>query len=438
MIDTFTLRIFILLLIPVRIFGQTYTTYYTGNISDTITTPAGGVCLMGGASENDEAMKWFLRQSSDGDVLVLRASGADGYNNYMYKQLGVHLNSVETIVCKNKAASDEPYLHQKIKQAEAIWFAGGDQWDYISYWRNTTIDSLINDGIKNRHIAVGGTSAGMAIQGGFYFGARNGTVTSSEALSNPYNSRMNIDSEVFLHNKYLEDVITDTHYDDPDRSGRHFTFLARIMTDWGISAKGIASDAYAAICIDSSGLASCYGDYPKSDETLYFLQTNCEIENNTPEVCISGSPLEWNRSEQAIKVYKVNGTSSGGNKFDLKDWKTGKGGTWENWYVNQGVLYKSPGSQVNCSLSSTAEPGFKNTEIILFPNPLIGNDLQLNFPGIEINRVSILDVTGKSISKIQENTEDHILIDASEFTEGIYLIILEMKAETRQFKFIKY
>ena len=94
--------------------------------------------MMGGASEHDEAMKWFLQRCNGGDVLVLRASGSNGYNAYMYSQLGVDINSVETIVCNSPDASFDPYVHQQINQAEGIWFAGGDQWDYVSYWRNTT------------------------------------------------------------------------------------------------------------------------------------------------------------------------------------------------------------------------------------------------------------------------------------------------------------
>ena len=143
---------------------------------------------MAGATEDDNAMTWFLQQANGGDVLVLRASGSDGYNNYMYSGLGVSVNSVETIVFNDSSASSEAYIHQKIQQAEAIWFAGGDQWDYISYWRNNAIESLINDAIFNRDIVVGGTSAGMAVQGSFYFSAQHGTVTSSTALSNPFDN----------------------------------------------------------------------------------------------------------------------------------------------------------------------------------------------------------------------------------------------------------
>ena len=99
---------------------------------------------MGGASENDNAMAWFLQQANGGDILVLRASGSDGYNDYLYEDLGVTVNSVETIKFNSASAASDPYIHQRIQQAEGIWFAGGDQWDYVSYWRETAVDSLIN------------------------------------------------------------------------------------------------------------------------------------------------------------------------------------------------------------------------------------------------------------------------------------------------------
>ena len=92
-------------------------------------------------TELDKDVVYF--GDNGGDVLVLRASGSDGYNDYMYTDLGITLNSVETIVFNDGSAANETYIHNKIKNAEAIWFAGGDQWSYISYWRNSPIDSLI-------------------------------------------------------------------------------------------------------------------------------------------------------------------------------------------------------------------------------------------------------------------------------------------------------
>ncbi|MFM7301098.1 MAG: cyanophycinase, partial [Crocinitomicaceae bacterium] len=182
-----------------------------------VTNPQGGICLMGGASEDDNAMKWFLERANGGDVLVLRATGSDGYNTYLYSGLGITVNSVETIVCNNANASTDTYVINKINQAEAIWFAGGDQWTYISYWRNSPVNQAINQAIEERNVVIGGTSAGMAIQGKYYFSAQNGTVTSNTATTNPYSNSVTVDSTSFIQNDILQNVITDTHFDNPDR-----------------------------------------------------------------------------------------------------------------------------------------------------------------------------------------------------------------------------
>ena len=251
--------------------SQNYTSYFTGNSADVMTQPTGGICLMGGASEHDEAMKWFLQQSNGGDVLVIRATGSNGYNDYMYTQLGITVNSVETIVFNNANASSDAYVIDKIKKAEAIWIAGGDQWTYTSYWRNTAVDSLINKGIAERNIVIGGTSAGMAIQGSHYFTAETGTVTSTQALNNPYNSLMTVSNEPFIVNQHLTNVITDTHYDNPDRKGRHVTFIARALQDVQTQIRGIACNEYTAVCIDANGICHVYGDYPNYPEHAYFI-----------------------------------------------------------------------------------------------------------------------------------------------------------------------
>jgi len=322
---------------------------------------------MGGASEDDNAMIWFLNQANGGDVLVLRASGSDGYNSYLYTDLGVSVNSVETIVFNNASAATESYIHQRIEQAEAIWFAGGDQWDYVSYWRGTAIDSLINNGIHDRNVVIGGTSAGMAIQGGYYFSAENGTVTSNTALSNPYDFDVTVDSASFLKNDILHDVITDTHYDNPDRKGRQIVFLARMWEMDGIYAKGIACDEYTAVCIDTNGIASVYGEYPTYDDFAYFLQVNCENMNPAPENLSSGQALIWDLNQTAVKVYRIGGNTTGNNTFDLNDWETASGGDWYNWYVQNGALAEQSSQAPNCSVNAILEA--ERAEVEVYPNP---------------------------------------------------------------------
>ena len=292
---------------------------------------------------------------------------------------------METIVFNNASAATENYIHQKIQQAEAIWFAGGNQWNYIDYWRDTPIDSLINEALAERNIAIGGTSAGMAILGGFYFSAKNGTVTSAAALSDPYDNRVAVDSTRFLQAEYLSDVITDTHYDNPDRKGRHMAFLARILTDYGVAGRGIACDEYTAVCIDPTGMASVYGEYPDFDDNAYFLQTNCELSDQMPEDCSPGNMLQWNRDGQSVKVYKVKGTLNGSNTFDLNDWQTGTGGVWENWHVTNGTFGEANGSAINCAISATGNFS-EALPLRVFPNPTTGL-VRLETGGPQIQQV---------------------------------------------------
>jgi cyanophycinase-like exopeptidase len=405
------------LIISISSFGQSYNSYFLGNVSDVVTSPKGGVCLMGGATEHDEAMKWFLQQADGGDVLVLRATGSNGYNDYMLNQLGVTINSVETIVCNNANASQDAYLQQKINQAEAIWFAGGDQWTYISYWRNTPVDSLVNKAIAERNIVVGGTSAGMAIMGNYYFSAQNGTVTSGQALANPYNSLMTISNEPFIVNQHLSNVITDTHYDSPDRKGRHVTFLSRILQDYQAIGKGIACDEYTAVCIDTIGFCKIYGDYPTYDEDVYFIQPNCELSDVTPETCIASTPLTWNKGGQALKVYHAKGTPFGTQTFDLNDWTSGTGGVWEYWYVENGVLTQTAGTAPDCGLASLSN--MDEMLISVYPNPVIGNAITIE--GLTDFNWIITDLQGKEYSTISDGNQ----IDVSKLTNGVYLIRIE-------------
>lgn len=412
-----TLLLFILL--AQFTFAQNYTSYFTGNSTDLEVNGLGGVCLMGGATEHDEAMRWFLERANGGDVLVLRASGSNGYNDYLYSELGVTVNSVETIVCHNANSATESYIHDKIKTAEAIWFAGGDQWNYISYWRNTAIDSLINEGINERNIVIGGTSAGMAIQGGAYFSAENGTVTSATALSNPYNANVTVGTAPFLDNNYLAEVITDSHYDNPDRKGRHTVFIARLASDYGWNAKGIACDEYTAVCIDENGNARVYGEYPAYDETAYFIQMNCEIENNLPEVIESGVPLTWNQTSSALKVYAVKGTMTGANSFELSDWTTGSGGEWEHWYVENGVFYEETGTAPNCSIAEIKEA--EKTIFSIYPNPNSTSILTISSE-VELYQFKILTIAGKELMSVETDKTNTVKIDIASITTGIHFI----------------
>ena len=301
--------------------------YLTGDAADVTTTATGGLILMGGGTDVDAAIQWFLQRAGGGDVVVIRATGADGYNPYMYDMVGV--NSVETIIIDSRAKADLATVTQKIRNAEALFIAGGDQWDYVNYWKNSATEDAINYLINTKHVTVGGTSAGLAVMGSVYYSAQTGSVTSAQALSNPYHRYVTLGQNDFVSSALLQNTITDSHYSQRDRQGRHVTFLARMMKDFSYTTiKGIGIDEQTAVCIDQAGVGKVYGI-----NTAYFLQN----ENLGPETCVSGTPLTWNRSGLAVKAYKITASLTGNGSFNATNW-TFSGGTAYHYYVNNGVL----------------------------------------------------------------------------------------------------
>lgn len=256
--------------------AQAYDYYLTGSSADVMVNSDGGYLLAGGGSDVDSGMRWMKNQTNGGDFVVIRASGSDGYNDYLFRQLsGQAVNSVETIVFNRRSASFDPFVINKIQNAEAVFMAGGDQADYYDYWRNTPVEDAINQHAANGTAVIGGTSAGLAVMGSSAFVALNGTVYSDEALDDPFNQYMTL-SHDFLELPMLEGVITDSHFRVWDREGRMMGFLGRSITDptseafqRGV-ARGIGIDERTAIAVEPNGTATVLG---RSSSSVLLFET---------------------------------------------------------------------------------------------------------------------------------------------------------------------
>jgi cyanophycinase len=300
----------------------------TGDAADVTTVTEGGTVLMGGGTDVDAAIQWMIQRSGGGDFVVLRATGTNGYNSYIYG-LGT-VNSVETILIDSRTGANDPAIEAKIRNAEALFIAGGDQANYYNYWEGTKVEDAINYLRNTKKVPIGGTSAGCAIMGKIYFTAVNGTITTAEALANPYNSKLTLQRDNFINNPYLNNLITDTHFNNPDRRGRLITFMARMSKDYAIVPRGIGVDEATAVCIDKSGYAKVYGS-----GIAFFLTQHTTT--GVPERCISGSSLDWYRAKQAIRAYKITGSTTGNGNFNMVNW-SGTGGTAQYYYIDRGVL----------------------------------------------------------------------------------------------------
>ncbi|MFN2394779.1 MAG: choice-of-anchor J domain-containing protein [Bacteroidales bacterium] len=310
--------------------------YHTGSDADIETEPIFGILLAGGATDNDDGMTWLAERADGGDVVVLRASGSDGYNDYIYSQLGVEINSVTSIVIQSEEEANNPEVCEAVENAELIFIAGGNQWNYYDHWLGTCLQTAINAHVNEKSAPIGGTSAGLAVLGEVIFSAENGSVWSQEALENPYHFRIKLEKD-FLDVPFMQEIVTDSHYnaiygDDNNRHGRHLTFMARMISDWEMDAKGIGVNEYTAVAVDENGLARVFG-HPSYDDYAYFLKTN-----SVPEVCEDGQHLTWYHEKKAVSVYKLKGDFTGSGTFDLTTWENGEEGNRFYWYVQNGNL----------------------------------------------------------------------------------------------------
>ena len=259
----------VLLLLTLALSGlcqeKPYRSYLTGHPADVHTKTTFGVAMLGGGEDVDDAYQWLCERSGGGDFVVLRASGEDGYNEYLWKLCKV--DSVESIVTLSREAASDPYVLQQVRNAEAIFFAGGDQSNYVRFWKGTPLNDEINKAIA-RGVPVGGVSAGLAILGEFSFSAmytdainkdRDSSITSEEALANPYDPKLTLERD-FIKIPQLKGVITDSHFAERKREGRLLTFMARLRKDgWAGAPRGVGIDEGTAVGVDGSGNSTVFG-----------------------------------------------------------------------------------------------------------------------------------------------------------------------------------
>ena len=277
-----------------------------GDVADVQTTTKSGIVIMGGGTDVDAAFRWMIDRSGGGDVVIIRATGTDAYNAYV-NGLGT-VNSVETLKIDSRRLAEDDGVVKIIRDAEMLFIAGGDQLDYVNYWKGTKVMAAINYLIAEKKVPVGGTSAGAAILGNYYFSAERGTLESSEALANPYAQKVTIGRDEFLKVPVLENIITDQHFSQRDRQGRLVAFLGRITKDWNKTPNAIAVDERTAVCIDETGMATVVGT-----NKAFFLKTDAA---KAPETLSAGTPVTWNRDGKAIKVSAVSAIAIN-NKFNL-------------------------------------------------------------------------------------------------------------------------
>lgn len=357
---------------------QPYTYYSVGKVGNPVGTLAPKITLpkpeapsyvlMGGGPDVDEGFRWMIKKAgitlqTGGRLVVIRTTGDGAYNPYIYYSnrrssinfadivdgwvggASLGLTSVETLVIPSREAAEHATVKAIVGNANAVWIAGGDQSTYIKFWKGTGLDTTLRS-LMAANVPIGGTSAGLAVMGGFDYSALNSSATSPLALQNPYYSDITIDPEIrtsgafvslttsggFLAPAVFKDVIFDSHLDSRDRMGRLITFVSRLIGNYtgpgtqtfgctgGVLgptvARGIGIGVETALLVEGNASGSFIGRRvtnvppPTTESAVYFVSMV-----QGPTQCAAGKTLEIPSSSIAIRKL-----ADSNQTIELNDW----------------------------------------------------------------------------------------------------------------------
>jgi cyanophycinase len=219
------------------------------------------LALMGGGGSVDAAYKAIATHAGGGHIVILRAVADDSFDpedgdyGISFATEWGPVASAETITFHNRQAAYDPRVLAALRGADGIFIAGGDQGNYIRYWKGTPVQEALNAHVRAQR-PVGGSSAGLAILGHHSYPCLDGiSLESKVALADPFNSSVMLEND-FMHFRGLEQVITDSHFSARSRLGRSIVFLARL--NQGQAAPGIFGlgiDEKTALLVDATGHA---------------------------------------------------------------------------------------------------------------------------------------------------------------------------------------
>ncbi|MFJ5521326.1 hypothetical protein ACIQB4_30360 [Streptomyces griseoluteus] len=193
------------------------------------------------------------------------------------------VNSCTTWTLTAASDGNNAQVNQDIRNAEFVYFAGGDQCRYAA-WKGTDLQASVKS-VVAKGGGAGGGSAGTHINSSVVYDACRGSITSSEALANPYDSYATFTTGMFSWPHYA-DTINDSHFVARDRMGRLMSFTARAVKD-GLTAGGKAwgvgvNEGGGSLYLDAQGKA-----------TLYGADAYVVLADHQPERAVSGQSLTY-------------------------------------------------------------------------------------------------------------------------------------------------
>ena len=378
--------------IGTRYDGYTYFIDPEGDPGDAAPAGRGGLLLAGGSDRMrrpggagtpwlEEAFLWLIGHASGdaawddartpaenhargGDALVLRASPfLNDETALLIREVAGRgrrpLNSVETLVFDPtdlraaRLAADGQVGNAvvKLREAEAVFFGGGDQFVYFAVWGDTGFLGALDEKLRSGRAVVGGSSAGMHVLGGLsYLNEPNrharpnqamglDGLTSARALGDPAGVPMTL-RDGFVTAGWARDlrVLTDTHFGQRQadeevpanlrgRMGRLVAFLARLKAGQpDATFRGLAADEATAVLVEATGDRKGRGTVVGKG-SAYLLATPEQPPRPPPGTGPDGRPIPL--AFGPLRVYRLDGrvaVEPAALDFDFAAWRPVVGG----------------------------------------------------------------------------------------------------------------
>ncbi|MFG3553560.1 hypothetical protein ACGGAQ_04145 [Micromonospora sp. NPDC047557] len=241
------------------------------------------------AATMNQAIAAIRGGSGSIDVAVVAGSGTGTPECDVITGLS-GVNSCTTLTLTAASDGNNSQVNTDIRNAEFVYFAGGDQCRYVA-WKGTALEASV-ESVVAKGGGVGGGSAGHHVNSDIVYDACGGSATSAIALDDPYDASMTFTTGMFRWPNYA-DTINDSHFVTRDRMGRLMAFVARSIKDGrtsGGKAWGVGVEEGASLFIDRTGLATLSGP------SAYVV-----LGDHQPEVASSGQPLTYSN----FKIWKL-------------------------------------------------------------------------------------------------------------------------------------
>ena len=343
----------------------------------------GYICAVGGGSEDysdwsDAPYAWVVEKSGYGKVIVISVNDETSWIPNYFISKGASWSSNLRINTRDLANSQAVY--DSIVSASAIFIKGGDQYNYINYWKGTLTEDAIR-AVWQRGGVVAGTSAGAMVLSEFIISAKYGSLNPESALSNPFTQAGYIETG-FLG--LAPGTIFDTHFIERARHGRLVAQMVKLFSEGNTSVRGVGIDDRTAICISPNGKGVVMGSgavsvYRADTATAFAVSgTQYEINNLLVTQMVSGWEYDF-VNNTVVAAPSARAFSAGNNTFSTSTVYLTGGNYQQSAHTSMltGIAQESSGGQIMIiagsayltqanSIQTVMQGAGANTEVVTY------------------------------------------------------------------------